>query len=107
MSFAVLSLSQLFHAFNMRSNCSLSEIGVFSNRKLVYSFIICAFLQISVITVPPLAKVFQVVPLTLRQWAIVLLLSFAPIVVVELQKLINSKLSSHPGKQLTKRTFTS
>lgn len=39
MAFAVLSISQLFHSFNMKSNHSLSEIGVFSNPKLVLSFI--------------------------------------------------------------------
>jgi Ca2+-transporting ATPase len=89
MAFAVLSLSQLFHSFNMRSEHSLSEIGLFGNRKLVYSFLICSFLQISVISVPQLARVFQVVPLTIRQWAIVLLLSFAPILIVELQKKLN------------------
>jgi len=89
MAFSVLSLSQLFHAFNMRSQHSISEIGLFSNMKLVYSFIICSILQISVITIPHIAGVFQVVPLTLRQWAIVLFLSFVPIIVVELQKLIN------------------
>lgn len=89
MSFAVLSLSELFHAFNMRSEHSLSEIGLFTNKKLVFSFLACSFLQIIVITIPHLAIVFQVVPLTLRQWAIVLLLSFAPIVVVEIQKKIN------------------
>ncbi|MDF2543581.1 MAG: hypothetical protein K0S47_3299 [Herbinix sp.] len=89
MAFAVLSLSQLFHAFNMRSNHSLSEIGLFSNMKLIYSFLICTFLQIIVISVAPLAKIFQVVPLNLRQWAMVLLLSFVPIVVVELQKMVN------------------
>lgn len=91
MCFAVLSLSQLFHSFNMRSNRSLSEIGTFTNSKLVLSFIICAFLQIVAISILPLAKIFQVVPLTLRQWAIVFLLAIMPIVVVELQKKINSK----------------
>ena len=91
MSFAVLSLSQLFHSFNMRSHRSLSEIGVLSNRKLVLSFIICALLQITVISIAPLARVFQVVPLNLRQWAIVFLLAISPVVVVEFQKRINSK----------------
>jgi Ca2+-transporting ATPase len=93
MSFAVLSLSQLFHSFNMRSEHSLSEIGIFTNRKLVYSFVICAFLQISVITIPPLAQIFQVVPLTPRQWAITLFLSFVPIIVVELQKMFNKRIT--------------
>jgi len=89
MAFAVLSLSELFHSFNMRSEHSLSEIGVFSNWKLVFSFILCSFLQIIVISLPPLARVFQVVPLNIRQWAIVLLLSITPILVVELQKKFN------------------
>lgn len=100
MSFAVLSLSQLFHAFNMRSEHPLSTIGVFSNKKLVYSFILCSALQISVITIAPLAKIFQVVPLTVRQWAVVLFLSFVPILVVELQKNINfHKEKIHDKKQ--------
>lgn len=90
MAFAVLSLSQLFHAFNMRSEYSLSEIGLFTNKKLIYSFFICAFLQISVISFAPLAKVFQVIPLTPRQWAFTLFLAFVPIIAVELQKKLNS-----------------
>lgn len=90
MAFAVLSLSQLFHSFNMRSEYSLAEIGVFTNRKLVYSFLICSLLQIAVITITPLANIFQVIPLTGRQWAITLFLSFVPIIVVELQKKLNA-----------------
>lgn len=90
MSFAVLSLSQLFHSFNMRSDHSLSEIGVFSNRKLVYSFLICTLLQVAVITIAPLASIFQVVPLSLRQWAVTLFLSFVPIIAVEIQKKLNA-----------------
>lgn len=94
MAFAVLSMSQLFHSFNMRSDHSLSEIGIFTNSKLVISFIICAFLQIAVITIAPLAKVFQVTPLTLRQWAMTLFLSFIPILAVEIQKRLNSSLKN-------------
>ena len=86
MSFAVLSLSQLFHAFNIRSEHSLTKIGLFSNVQLLLSFIICAFLQIIVISVRPLAAIFKVVPLNAAQWSVVILLSFIPIVVVELQK---------------------
>lgn len=89
MAFAVLSLSQLFHSFNMRSSKSLSEIGIFTNKNLVLSFILCTLLQVSVISLAPLASIFQVVPLTLRQWAFVALLSIAPIVIVELQKKLN------------------
>lgn len=86
MSFSVLSISQLFHAFNMRSDQSLLKIGLFSNWKLLVSFVICIFLQITVITIQPLATIFSVVSLNITQWIIVFLLSFVPIIIVELQK---------------------
>lgn len=86
MAFAVLSLSQLFHSFNMRSEHSLTKIGFFSNIKLLLSFLICSFLQIIVISFEPLAAIFKVVPLNAAQWSVVLVLSFMPIVIVELQK---------------------
>ena len=41
MAFAVLSCSQLVHAFNVRSDKSLFEIGVFGNFKMIYSFFVC------------------------------------------------------------------
>ena len=91
MAFAVLSLSQLFHAFNMRSDRSITEIGLFSNAKLLISFFICTFMQIIVITARPLARIFKVVPLTIAQWCIVFILAFMPIVIVEVQKRITSK----------------
>lgn len=87
-AFAVLSLSQLFHAFNMRSRRSLFKIGFFSNIKMVVAFLVCSFLQAAVLTIPALAKIFQVVPLGLTGWGIVLGLSFMPIVLCELQKWI-------------------
>lgn len=86
MAFAVLSLSQLFHSFNMRSEHSLTKIGLFSNPNLILSFIICACLQIAVISIPTLASIFNVVPLSIPQWSLVLALSFMPIFLVEIQK---------------------
>ncbi len=85
-AFAVLSFSQLFHAFNMRSRRSLFKIGFFSNVKMVVAFLVCGFLQAAVLTFPALAKVFQVVPLKITGWGIVLGLSAMPVVVCEMQK---------------------
>jgi len=90
MAFAVLSLSELFHAFNMRSNKSIFHIGLFSNMKLLLSFLLGTFLQVIVITVRPLSLIFKVVPLTPAQWVIVFVLSFMPIVIVEAQKALTS-----------------
>ncbi len=89
MAFSVLSLSQLFHVLNVRSSRSLFHIGWFSNTRLVLALVICMGLQIGVVSIPVLAGVFEVQAMNLTQWALVLALSFAPIPVVELQKLYN------------------
>ena len=47
MAFAVLSLSQVAHAFNMRSEHSLFSIGFFSNPKLNLAAAVCILLQVS------------------------------------------------------------
>ena len=91
MAFAVLSLSQLFHAFNMRSAHSLFRIGPFTNRKLCLAFLLCAFLQIAVISVPSLADIFRVVPLTPLQCLIPLNLYARPICIIELHKTISGE----------------
>jgi len=86
MAFAVLSLSQLVHSFNMRSEGSLFKIGVFSNIYLVGAFLVCGLMQVMVITIPALASIFKVVPLDASQWSIVAMLSFLPLIIVEAQK---------------------
>ena len=91
MAFAVLSISQLVHAFNMRTNGSLFKINIFSNKVLVISFIIGVILQASVITIPTFAQVFKVVSLDFDKWLIVSILSFMPIIIVELEKLLGKK----------------
>ena len=86
MAFAVLSLSQLFHAYNMRSSHSLFHVGVFTNTIMNLSFCLCAALQVLVITTPWLQDVFQVNALSPAQWLVVLACSFAPVIFMELQK---------------------
>lgn len=49
MAFAVLSLSQLAHTFNMRSQQSVFKLSPFSNPKLLWAALVCIVLQISVI----------------------------------------------------------
>ena len=101
MAFCVLSLSELFHAFNMRSRQSLFKINLFSNKKLLLSFFIGVFLQVSVVSIRPLATIFKVVPLTTAQWSIVFLLSFLPIVIVELQKYLTKLHAQTKSQQHT------
>lgn len=89
MCFAVLSLSQLVHSFNMRSHHSLVENGIGGNKKLLFSVLLCVILQCSVITVPALQNIFHTVTLTAGQWGMVTILSLLPIPLVELEKRIS------------------
>ncbi len=98
MAFAVLSLSQLTHSFNMRSDHSVLKAGLFSNHKLVAACGVCAFLMVSVVLFPPLAAMFQTTPLTGFQWILVAVLSLCPLVVVEGEKLLRDRSASHRKK---------
>ncbi|WP_304507345.1 calcium-translocating P-type ATPase, PMCA-type [Anaerotignum sp.] len=86
MAFAVLSLSQLIHAFNMRSEHSLLAIRPFDNVWLVGALIVGTILQVGVIMVQPLATVFKVTPLGITEWIVVAGLALLPLPIVELEK---------------------
>ena len=86
MAFAVLSLSQLVHAFNMRTEHSLFHISLTSNPVLLGAFFIGCLLQVGVIMVEPLAAIFKVCPLSGMEWLIVAALALVPLPVVELEK---------------------
>ncbi|MDP4120062.1 MAG: calcium-translocating P-type ATPase, PMCA-type [Bacillota bacterium] len=88
MAFSVLAISQLVHAFNVRSEHSLFECGFFSNLKMIYAFVICLFLQVSVIMFPTVSKVFKTASLNTEQWLIVAGLSLLPLLITETEKLI-------------------
>ncbi len=93
MAFCVLSLSQLVHSFNMRSEHSVFRLGIFSNRKLVAACGLCAFLMVSVVLFPPLAALFKTTALTGFQWLLVAALSLCPLLVVEGEKLLRDQFS--------------
>ena len=91
MAFAVLSIAQLIHAFNMRTDKSLFKIHILRNKWLCMAFVIGIILQASVIMLPPLAEIFTVVPLNMKQWLIVMGLSFVPVVFSEIEKAVFRK----------------
>ena len=88
MAFCVLSLSQLVHSLNMRSEHSVLKLGLLSNRKLVAACGFCAILMVSVVLFPPLSALFQTTALTALQWLVVAALSLCPLLVVEGEKLL-------------------
>ncbi len=86
MAFAVLALSQLMHALNVRSTHSLFRIGFFSNRHMVHACSFSLLLMLTVLFVPFLQDVFRVIPMNAQEWAIVAGLSVVPLVACELGK---------------------
>ena len=86
MAFATLSISQLVHAFNMRSDGSIFEIKILDNVYLVGALAVGTVLQVGVIQIGILSKIFKVVPLSAPCWLVVLILCIMPIVIVELEK---------------------
>ncbi len=89
MAFATLTMCQLFHAYDVRSeHQSIAAIGVFSNRAMNKAFVVGMILQLSVLLIPPLMGIFNVCALTGTEWAVVLGLSVLPLAVCEIEKAI-------------------
>ena len=87
MAFATLTLCQLFHAFNIRSeHRSLFVQGALSNPAMNRAFLAGLAMQLSVLLVPPLQGVFSVTPMNAPQWCTVLALAMAPIPICEAAK---------------------
>ena len=89
MAFATLTMCQLFHAYDVRSeHQSIAAIGLFSNRAMNKAFVVGMILQLSVLLIPPLMGIFNVCALTGTEWAVVLGLSLLPLAVCEIEKAI-------------------
>lgn len=94
MAFVTLGLIQLTHSFNVRSNTkSLFTLGVFSNPHLIAAVSVAAFMQVGVVLIPFLNRIFKVEPLNMAQWLIVLAGAVSIIPIVEVGKIIYNRFS--------------
>ena len=85
MAFLVLSMSQVLHSFNMRSNRSLFQVGPFSNRKLNWAVLVSVLL-ILLVLFTPVSIPFGLIALPV--WVYLTGFGFAilPILILELAK---------------------
>jgi Ca2+-transporting ATPase len=96
MAFATLMFAQLIHVRNLHSNTKSSlAISPFRNKPLIAAIVVSAALAVLVLVVPPIREVFDLTELDSRHWWIVLLLSFIPIVVVDIVKLLKINGTRH------------
>ena len=90
MAFVSLGLLELVHSFNVKTEKSIFKSGIFENKYLIGSFVLGGLLQIVVVIVPYFAKIFDLVTLDKTQWIYTGIISILPIIIIELQKLLNS-----------------
>ena len=87
MAFMVLSLSQLFHALNLRSRThSIFAVGLFKNKWLILTFLFSTALQIAVCQLPIFNFILKTVPLDMMSWGLVFGLSASVILINEASK---------------------
>lgn len=91
MAFVTLSACQLFHSFNVKSHESVLNKQIFNNRYLWGAALLGAVLQVLIINVPALAKIFKLVPLSPMCILVSVGLAFCVIIIVEITKLLNKK----------------
>lgn len=91
MAFTTLGLSQIIHAFNVRSEKPLRYLGFKGNKYVIYAFILCSFLQISVVSIPKFCDLFGTERMGFFQWVIVFSLSLTPLLISEIEKCIISR----------------
>ena len=93
MAFGTLCLSRLVHGYNCKSDKPmLFHRGFFNNKYLQGAFLIGFVLITSVLTIPALQSVFQVVSLNLTQLLTVYGLAVLNLPVIQLMKAIRAKL---------------
>jgi len=89
MAFYVLALSELVHIFNIRDNSkSLFRTKVFNNSKLIFAVLGSAALMFIILFTSGLRNIFSLVLLPTEHIIEIILLVFAPVVIVELFKLL-------------------
>ncbi|PXF33881.1 ATPase [Mesotoga sp. SC_NapDC2] len=88
MAFIILSLTQIFHSFNMRSSHSLFRIGILSNKVLFLAVLTSFTMVAAVVFISPFATIFGLAQLETPMYVLALLLSLVPIPVIEIAKLI-------------------
>ena len=88
MTFAVLAFSQVVFIFGVRSGSRSAFHGMFNNKYLIGALLVVLALMFVVLEIPVLKTIFHVADLSAQQWLWVALLSFVPLPVTELVKIV-------------------
>ena len=99
LAFMVLALCQVVQAYNMRSEKSLFSSNPFGNGKLNLACLASTLMVAIVLFVPGLNGAFGLIHLSYQQYLIGLGLSFVPLLVMEVAKLIENAYKKSKAKK--------
>ncbi len=86
MAFIILSYASVINIFSVRSKESIFKTGFASNPKILMSAGISIVVSTLVATIPAVATVFQLVPMSGYHWVLAIGLALAQLVAVEIEK---------------------
>lgn len=87
MAFSALALLQMAHVLNCKSlDKSIFRIGIFSNWYLIGAILSTLILQLAVVQLPLLQRIFYTAALSWQEWLLTIGLSLMPVVAVEFRK---------------------
>jgi Ca2+-transporting ATPase len=96
LSFMTLVASELFRAYTSRSErYPIWKLGFFTNKWMQYAvgFSLILLLAVVYIPVPQVREIFSTIPITFKEWLLLLPLILLPSVFAELQKLVMNKVT--------------
>jgi len=86
-AFTVMVVAQLVHAFNCRSDrWSLFQVGVTTNHALIWAVAVSLAMQVAILAIPMMQRIFKVAPLPIEDWELMVLMALVPLAVVEVAK---------------------
>ncbi|WP_440946989.1 cation-translocating P-type ATPase [Methanosarcina sp. T3] len=92
MIFTLVVFSEMFNAFNWRSDrYSIFSLGLFTNKALVYAILTTVILQLLVVYTPFLQFAFRTVPLSLSELGIITALASTTLISMEIVKYLNAR----------------
>ena len=102
MAFLTMSMAEIFHSFNMRSQRHSIFAMKSQNGYLIGAMLVSLVLTTAVIYIPALAFAFQFEDISLLEYSVALLLAFSVIPIVEIVKVFQRKFSK---RAVQKDTF--
>jgi Ca2+-transporting ATPase len=92
MVFTLVVFSEMFNAFNWRSDrYSVFSLGLFTNKALVYAILTTVILQLMVIYTPFLQLAFSTVPLSSSELGVILALASTTLISMEIVKYLSGR----------------